>query len=221
MVGWFSSNILFSIVSSLLIFPIIRIIMQQGERWHWKTLKIGSLNIKYFPWVHPKQGVKEEYIGLFGIAGYSEFILAIALIPRIYRLRENKKRKYKKFPLNILFPKMLLQESNFLRPIAIFPFALNLPEDTDHQFLIDNLCQDRYWERWIVDRDKLKGLRNFKQFTSKSWSSVREEQQPYFQGEDIPKRIQNAFLLAKESQGYRKGKKIILSNPISPDKQTK
>ncbi len=216
-INWFIGNIIYSILAFVLIL-FIRYLFQQRERWFWKYIRIGEKNLRGFLWLYPKQGFKEEYIGLFGIAGYSEFILAIALIPRVFRLRENKRRKDIRFPLKLLHTKMSQQESEFWHPIAIYPFALKLPENTNHTDLIDNLRRDGYWERWIVDMNLLKGLKDCKLINSKSWDSVREGQQPYNQGDEIPKRIQNAFLLAMHSCNFQEGKKIILSHPITPNK---
>ena len=240
--GWLFSNLIFYVLSGLVVIflkPVIIQLIQQGERWHWKYFKIGYLDIPYFPWLHPQQGVEEEYIGNFYIAGGVD-VLAIALIPKVYRLKENRKKSSHSL-LRLLYPNEYQQKSIFLNPIAIYPFAFpplqrdrndrigrktvnELYNDkksaenfnkTSDELMIDFLRQDRLWQRWVIStnyREKFKFLIGSPHVT---WSSrIKEKLQPV----DIPERIQCTYLLEKESQRFKKGKEAILSKPIGVDK---
>ena len=240
---WLFSNLIFSVLSGLVVIfvkLIISQLIQQGERWHWKYFKIGSLDIPYFPWLHPQQGVEEEYIGNFYIAGGVD-VLAIALIPKVYRLKENRKKKRSNSPLRFLYPDEYQQKSIFANPIAIYPFAFpplqhdgndgigrrtvgELYNDrksaenfnkTNDELMIDLLRQDRLWQRWIISKDYREKFKFLIRSPHVTWSSrIKEKLQPI----DIPEQIQCTYLLEKESQRFKKGKEAILSKPIGVDK---
>ena len=192
---------------------LVKQILQQDERWYWKKLEIGSLAIPYFPWLHPKPGIRQEYIGRFSITDYAD-VLAIVVVPRVYRLKKNRRRKRSNFFLKFMLPETSYQEKRFPNPIAIYPFAIisqGERETTRREpsaKTIEALPIDFYsQDGWVVDKKKKKKLKSLKRSPLISWAKFSEE--PY-QPEKSPWRVQCAYLLAKSAQEYKEGREAIL-----------
>lgn len=192
---------------------IVKQILRQAERWYWKKLEIGSLAIPYFPWLHPKQGIGREYIGRFSTTDYPD-VLAIVVVPKVYRLKKNRRRKRSNFFLKFMLPETSYQEKRFPNPIAIYPFAIISQDERETTRMepsaktIEALPIDFYsQDGWVVDKKKKKKLKSLKRSPLISWAKFREE--PY-QPEKFPWRVQCAYLLAKSAQEYKEGREAIL-----------